>query len=149
MNDKRKLLGILVIGLFFLTFAYKLGFIWAHDHDLYAWIAKDIIVNHHWRLVGQVTSVDGVFIGGFYYYLMAFMFWLFKMNPISAIFATSIIGLVSIWSIYFVIKDVFSDMKNKILNQKGTENKKILFLIELDTFLLLNSAKQRYSIFIS
>lgn len=105
MNDKRKLLGILVIGLFFLTFAYKLGFIWAHDHDLYAWIAKDIIVNHHWRLVGQVTSVDGVFIGGFYYYLMALMFWFSKMNPMSAIFATTTIGLVSIWSIYFLIKE--------------------------------------------
>lgn len=114
MNDKRKLIGILVLGLFFLIFKYKLGFVWGHDHDLYSWIAKDIFVNHHLRLVGQITSVDGVFIGGLYYYLMAFVYWLSKGNPMSAVLVTTAIGLFSIWSIYFIVKE-FWDKKKAFL----------------------------------
>lgn len=105
MNDKIKMGLILVLGLIFLTFGFKYTFSWAHDHDLYSWIAKDIIVNHHWRLTGQITSVDGVFIGPLYYYLIAIVYAIFKMNPLSAIVVTTFVGLASILSIYFVIKE--------------------------------------------
>jgi len=105
MNDRRKLLGILVLGLFFLVYNFKLSLIWNHDQDLYSWIARDIIVNRHLRLVGQVTSIPGVFIGPFYYYLIALFYWIFRMNPMSAIIPVTAIGLFSIWSLYFVVKE--------------------------------------------
>ncbi|MBI2465016.1 glycosyltransferase family 39 protein [Candidatus Shapirobacteria bacterium] len=91
--------GLLMRWLFF-----ERSFFFAHDQDLYSWIAKDIIVNGHQRLVGQITSVDGVFIGSFYYYVMAIFYRLFGMNPLSAIVPITLISIFNIVSIYWVIK---------------------------------------------
>lgn len=91
--------GLLMRWLFF-----ERSFFFAHDQDLYSWIAKDIIVNGHQRLVGQITSVDGVFIGSFYYYVMAVFYRLFGMNPLSAIVPITLISIFNIVSIYWVIK---------------------------------------------
>ena len=97
----------MILGLLFRLYNFKLGFSFAHDQDLYSWIAKDILINHHQRLVGQLTSVDGVFIGSFYYYLMAGFYWIFNMNPLSAIVPLTIIGLFNIWGIYWVVNRHF------------------------------------------
>lgn len=101
------LMVILGLGFLFRTFNFERAFYFAHDQDLYSWIAKDIIVNNHQRLVGQLTSVDGVFIGSAYYYLMAFFYKLGGMNPLSAYFPVTVLGLFSIWSIYWVVKQNF------------------------------------------
>jgi 4-amino-4-deoxy-L-arabinose transferase-like glycosyltransferase len=99
---------ILLIGLVFRIYNFEKSFIWEHDQDLYSWIAKDIVVNKHLRDVGQVTSVDGVFIGPLYYYIMAASYMLSNMNPLSAIVPTAIIGLLTIVSFYFLGKKYFS-----------------------------------------
>ena len=57
---------ILVIGLFFRSYQLTERFEFAHDGDLYSWIVKDIVVNHHFRLIGQLTSAPGIFIGGLF-----------------------------------------------------------------------------------
>lgn len=101
------LILIMLIGLVWRTINFENTFIFNHDQDLYSWIAKDIVVNHHQRLIGQVTSVDGVFIGSFYYYLMAFFYWIFRMNPVGAVVPLSLIGLLNIWSFYFVVSKHF------------------------------------------
>lgn len=98
------LLVIVTLALIFRAYNFQKSFSFAHDQDLYSWIAKDIVVNHHQRLVGQITSVDGVFIGSFYYYLMAVFYGLFGMNPLSAAIPVTIIGMFNLWSIYWVIK---------------------------------------------
>jgi 4-amino-4-deoxy-L-arabinose transferase-like glycosyltransferase len=113
MKDKW-LLVILIVGLFFRLYNFEKSFYFAHDQDLYSWIAKDIVVNHHLRLVGQLTSVDGVFIGSFYYYLMAAFYFVFKMNPLSACIPLTIIGLFSIWSIYWVVSSNFGKKCGRI-----------------------------------
>lgn len=100
--------GILLIGLIIRVYNYEKSFIFAHDHDLYSWIAKDIVINKHLRSVGQITSVDGVFIGPLYYYIIAFTYLIFGMNPISAIVPTAIIGLATIISFYIFGKKYFS-----------------------------------------
>ena len=107
MKDK-VLWIILIFGLVFRLINFESSFFFAHDQDLYSWIAKDIVINHHLRLVGQLTSVDGVFIGSFYYYLMAAFYYVFKMNPLSAVIPLTIIGVFSIWSIYWVVSKNFS-----------------------------------------
>jgi len=100
---------ILLVGLVMRTYNFEKSFIFAHDQDLYSWIAKDIVVNKHMRSVGQLTSVDGVFIGPLYYYIMAFTYLLFKMNPISAIIPLTIIGLGTVLSFYIFGKKYFSE----------------------------------------
>lgn len=112
MKDKTNRYGLIIIlflilGIIFRLFNFRAGFLFAHDQDLYSWIARDILVNHHQRLVGQITSVDGVFIGSFYYYLMAFFYWIFGMNPLSAVVPLALMAAGNIYSIYWVVKKHF------------------------------------------
>lgn len=100
---------IVAFGLLFRLYNFDKGFSFAHDQDLYSWIAKDIVVNKHNRLVGQVTSVDGVFIGSFYYYLMACFYVLGNMAPLIAVLPITLIGIFNIWSLYFVISKNFGN----------------------------------------
>jgi 4-amino-4-deoxy-L-arabinose transferase-like glycosyltransferase len=97
-----------MIALVLRVYNYDKAFLFAHDQDLYSWIAKDIVINKHLRSVGQITSVDGVFIGPLYYYVMALSYWLSGMNPLSAVVPTTIIGLLTVVSFYFLGKKYFS-----------------------------------------
>lgn len=112
MKEKTSKLGgllvlIIILGIIFRTYNFSKGFSFAHDQDLYSWIAKDILTNHHQRLVGQLTSVDGVFIGSFYYYLMAAFYGIFQMNPLSAIIPLTMIGMFNIISVFWIFKRHF------------------------------------------
>lgn len=102
------LLIIISLGLIFRL--YKLEFFspFALDEDLYSWIVKDILVDHHIRLIGQLTSIDGVFIGPFFYYLLVPFFALFSMDPVGAIVPSTIIGIITIISIYYVFSNFFN-----------------------------------------
>jgi len=98
------LLFVVILGIFFRTYNFERGFSFAQDQDLYSLIAKDIVVDRHMRLVGQMTSVDGVFIGSMYYYLMAITYSFFNMNPMSAILPLTLIGIFNILSIFWISK---------------------------------------------
>jgi len=102
------LVFILGIGFFFRTYQLKERMNYAHDGDLYSWIVKDIVVNRHFRLIGQLTSADGIFIGpGFYYAIIPFMV-LVKMDPFGAAFFVTIVGALSIFSYYLVFSRLFN-----------------------------------------
>ncbi len=99
---------ILVIGLFLRIYKLKEFYAFEHDQDLYSWIVKDIVANHHLRLIGQLTSIEGVFIGPLFYYLLVPFFVLLKMDPIAATIPAAILGLLTIFSIYFVLAKLFN-----------------------------------------
>lgn len=98
---------ILLLGLFFRTYKLEIFYSWGHDQDLFAWIAKDIIIDHHIRLVGQETSITGVFIGPIFYYLMAFSMAFLQMNPLGAYIPITVISLLTIFSFYLVFNKFF------------------------------------------
>ncbi len=98
---------ILLVGLFFRSYQVVERFEFAHDGDLYSWIVKDIVVNHHFRLIGQLTSAPGIFIGGLFYYLLIPFFLLSKMDPIGTTSFAIIIGLTTIFSLYFVLSKLY------------------------------------------
>lgn len=106
-TSKIFLLIIILLGLFFRVYKLEVFYPWGHDQDLFAWIAKDIIVDHHFRLIGQETSITGVFIGPLFYYLIALSFLIFNMDPLSASIVTTIISLFTIISIYWVFNKFF------------------------------------------
>ncbi len=98
------LLGlILSIGLFFRTYQVVERFEFAHDGDLYSWIVKDIVVNHHSRLIGQLTSAPGIFIGSLFYYLLIPFFLLTNMDPIGVTLLGVFVGIFAIRSYSFVL----------------------------------------------
>ncbi len=106
-SPKIILLAILLIGLFFRLYKLEIFYPWGHDQDLFAWIAKDILIDRHLRLIGQETSIIGVFIGPLFYYLVAVGMAVFNMNPLGAALVTTIISLLTIISIYWVFNKFF------------------------------------------
>lgn len=99
---------ILLTGLFFRTYKVIDRFEFAHDGDLYSWIVKDIVVDRHFRLIGQLTSAPGIFIGPAYYYLIIPFFLLNNMNPTGAIIPITIIGMLTVLSYYVVFSKLFN-----------------------------------------
>lgn len=105
---KRLLVIILLVALFFRTYKIVDRFEFAHDGDLFSWIVKDITVNHHLRLVGQLTSAPGIYIGPFFYYLLIPFFALTNMDPIGTTIFATLLGLITTSSFYFVFSKCFN-----------------------------------------
>lgn len=107
-NPHLPVLGfILLIGLFFRTYQIVERFEFAHDGDLYSWIVKDIVVNHHPRLIGQLTSAEGIFIGPLFYYLLTPFFILTNMDPIGALIPITVLGILTIFSYYWTLSKIY------------------------------------------
>ena len=101
------LFGVILAGFSFRIYRVEDYFGFDHDQDLFSWIVKDIIIEQHPRLIGQLTSIDGVFIGPLFYYLLVPFFALFGMNPLAAYIPVIIIGLFTILSIYYTFNKIF------------------------------------------
>ncbi len=112
MNFKKLLpylLGLIILaGAFFRIYNGAQLFDYTHDQDLAGWIIKDVVVNHHLRLIGQLTSTPGVFIGPIFYYLLIPFYMAARMDPIGGIYLVLILGIFTIWSVYFVFKEIFN-----------------------------------------
>lgn len=98
---------ILLLAIFLRLYRAEELYTFELDQDLFSLIVKDILINHHIRLIGQLTSVDGIFIGPFYYYLLVPFFFIFKMNPLSALIPATTISVATILSIYYVFSKYF------------------------------------------
>lgn len=105
------LLGlIIIISIFFRTYQIVERFGFDHDNDLSSWIVKDIVANKHFRLIGQLTSAPGIFIGPIFYYLLVPFFLLFNMDPVGSVIPVTIIGLLTTLSYYFVFSRLFTQV---------------------------------------
>lgn len=99
---------IIIIALFFRTYKIIDWFGFDHDGDLYSWMVKDIVVDHHLRLIGQETSAPGIFIGPLFYYTLIPFFLLFKMDPIGAVIPLTAVGIITVVSYYIVFSKLFN-----------------------------------------
>lgn len=108
LKSNWQLILILSVGLFLRLYNGKELFTYDHDQDLIGWIIKDVVVNHHPRLIGQLTSTPGVFIGMLFYYLLVPFYLIFKMDPIGGIYLVAIIGTFAVWSIFFIFSKIFN-----------------------------------------
>lgn len=99
---------ILIIGIFLRTYDLVGRAHFNHDSDLFSWIVKDIVIDGHFRLIGQLTSAPGIFIGPFFYYLLIPFFIIFNMDPIAATVPITIIGALTIVSYYYVFSELFN-----------------------------------------
>ena len=107
LNHKAIVL-ILGIAVFMRTAMALELFMYSHDQDLLSWFVKDIVVNKNLRLIGQETSVHGVFIGPLFYYAAVPFYLLWGMNPVGGIALSTLIGAASCLSIFYVFSKAFS-----------------------------------------
>lgn len=103
------LLLILSLHLFLRLYNAPQNFGFGHDEDLSGWIAKDIIIEHNLRLIGQETSVGSVFIGPIFYYLESIFYFIVGMDPIGGLMFTLTISVITLLSIYYVFKKFFGE----------------------------------------
>lgn len=108
MKINKILLAILLGGLILRVFWFKELFLYGHDHDLIGWTILDIVENRHFRLIGQETSNLGIFIGPLFYYSLIPFYFLTGWDPIGGAILSTMIGLASIGSVYFVFKQIWN-----------------------------------------
>lgn len=85
---------------------YRSRFQFSHDSDLSAWVMKDIVFDGHIRLIGQLTSAPGVFIGGLFYYSLIPLYAVANYDPLGTVSFSWIIGAISIISIFYVVAKI-------------------------------------------
>ncbi len=107
-STKFLIIAILLLNIFFRSYQAVERYGYAHDADLFSWIVKDIIDNKHLRLVGQLTSSPGIYIGPLYYYLLVPFFLITNMDPVGAILFSIVLGVVTAISFYWIFKKLYN-----------------------------------------
>lgn len=108
IKTNKILVAILLLGLFLRVYGARSMFMYGHDQDLQGWIIKDVVLNKHFRLIGQETSTQGIFIGPLFYYLLIPFYLLTKMDPIGGVVLVTLLGVFGIASFNFVFSRVFN-----------------------------------------
>src|SRR3989344_1570965 len=101
------LIAALIIGAFTRSYQLIERFSYAHDTDLSAWIVKDMIIDGHPRLIGQLTSSPGIFIGPLFYYQLVPLYLISGMEPAATLFYPLFVGLFSIFSLYYITAKIW------------------------------------------
>src|SRR3989344_6972556 len=107
VKRNKLLVLILVIGFFLRVYNTQELFLYSHDQDLAGWFIKDVLINKHLRLIGHETSTAGIFIGPVFYYLLIPFYFIFGMDPIGGSYLVALFGVFTIFSFYFVFKNIF------------------------------------------
>lgn len=108
LKNNWPLILILLLGLFLRSFRPLSFFQYGHDNDLTGWFIRDVLINHHLRLIGQETSSHGIFIGPYFYYLQIPFYLLTNLDPAGALLLPIILGTFAVFSVYFVFTKIFS-----------------------------------------
>lgn len=78
------------------------------DQGRDAIVIKNIILLRDFPGIGAVTSIGGVFLGPFYYYLMAPFLLLFQFNPVGLAYGIAYLSIFLIIWIYLILQKEFS-----------------------------------------
>jgi 4-amino-4-deoxy-L-arabinose transferase-like glycosyltransferase len=74
-----------------------------------AWAAVNIIINHNFPLLGtQAKENSGIFVGPLYYYLISIVYFFTNLDPIASGISAGIVSIMSVITIYFIVKKLFS-----------------------------------------
>ncbi len=105
--------------LLFLLFLFHLFFRFYHlerwasftwDQIDNAWAAVRILVAHKYPLVGMVAKANsGIYIGPFYYYLVAVFYAITQLDPIASPLLAGFTGLFNFIVLYYVAKRLFDE----------------------------------------
>lgn len=111
-----KLKKIIIFLLIFLLFSFfrfyelekRHQFSW--DQVDNAWVSKNMVVDHKFPLAGMpIKQNSGLFLGPFYYYLIAFFYWIFNLDPIASPVLAGLTALFTFFVLFFVTKSLFGE----------------------------------------
>lgn len=123
---------IIVIGAFLRLYRLPDFATFLSDQGRDAIIIKRIVTFEHWPAIGAPSSVGQIYLGPFYYYLMAPFLALFQLQPVGLAYGSAIISILGLIVAYYLI--------NKIINKQVA----IWFLL-LVAFSQVNIQAARFS----
>jgi 4-amino-4-deoxy-L-arabinose transferase-like glycosyltransferase len=74
------------------------------DQGRDALIVSRIFMQKDLVFIGPVTSVGNMYLGPLYYYFMLPFLWLTYPNPMGPVYAVAILGIISVWLMYYLGK---------------------------------------------
>ncbi|MDP3733268.1 MAG: glycosyltransferase, partial [Candidatus Daviesbacteria bacterium] len=101
------LVGILALAAFLRFYKIEEYMIFLGDQGRDAIIVKDMVDKWHFPLIGPPTSVGNIYLGPLYYYMMLPPMFLTGFNPVSAAAAVALIGVATVFLVYYLGKNWF------------------------------------------
>ena len=105
---KKLIILILVIGAFLRFFDLANVAQFEFDDQYNSYLVYNLIKNKDFSLIGQEGSFGGIYWGPWHYLYLTPFYFLTNLHPIGGYIAHSILGLISIFSYYFVGKRLFN-----------------------------------------
>lgn len=103
------ILLILLIGVFLRLNEIDKLLVFTGDQGRAYLGAVAIIRNGQFPVIGPQTSIPGVYLGPFFYYLIAVPLLLGNLNPVAPAILTSLLGVGAIYLVYRIGRDFFSE----------------------------------------
>src|SRR3989344_5707585 len=100
---------ILLLGAFLRLYKLKEYMTFIGDQGWFYLSARDMILTGKIPLVGITSSHAWLHQGPYWTYIVAFLFWIFNFNPLAPAYFTAFLGALTIWLIYKVSKELFSE----------------------------------------
>lgn len=101
------LMGILVLAAFLRFYKLSEYMTFLGDEGRDAIVIRNMLIDHHFPLIGPPTSVGNIYLGPLYYYMMALPMTIFWLSPVSAAGMNAFLGVVTIILIYYLGKAWF------------------------------------------
>ncbi|OGH13376.1 MAG: hypothetical protein A3H50_02470 [Candidatus Levybacteria bacterium RIFCSPLOWO2_02_FULL_37_10] len=103
------LTAILLVGFFLRVFKLSELMVFIGDQGWFYLSARDLLLTGKIPLVGITSSHAWLHQGPYWTYIVAFLFWIFNFNPLAPAYFTAFLGALTIWLIYKVSKELFSE----------------------------------------
>ena len=126
------LLAILVVAAILRFYKLEEFITFLGDQGRDTIIIKRILTGEHFPAIGPRSSVGQLFLGPFFYYLMAPFLLLFNFNPLGLAFGVAFLSVLSLPVMYYIVR-------------KETNSTTALTLITLITFSFVNVWLSRFS----
>ncbi len=72
-------------------------------------IIRDFLVNKNLFFIGPQTSVGNMYLGPFFYYLIAPSLLIANFNPVGPAIFIALLGIATVWLVYYTTKLIFKD----------------------------------------
>jgi 4-amino-4-deoxy-L-arabinose transferase-like glycosyltransferase len=103
------LLLILLLGAFLRLYKISQYMTFLGDEGRDMIIVRRLLVSHNLVFVGPGTSVGNMYLGPFYYYLIAPFLFLWNFSPVGPSVEVALFGVATVFLVWYISKDWFAD----------------------------------------
>lgn len=108
IKENLALISILSSAFFLRTFEISKTLVFTHEIGRDYLVAKSIVFDHAFTLLGPPSSHPWLFHGPFFYYLLALFLGIFHYSPYSGYFLVLAGSLINIFAIYYISTRLFN-----------------------------------------